>query len=166
MYQYLSAFLLGFISKYLDDRELDIIAKILILISVILWTIYLIHFLVMGLAIILAVYFAGKIDTKTLNLYFLAAVLGLILSLIYGENSSFRLAPFLIYLIALYYDEKEIKLFGYERILIYVALLGMMILSLLIYAIEGIKLEKYIEDFYAIILFDIGYVIAARLVNR
>lgn len=172
MYQYISAILLGFISKYLDDREFDLVAKILILFSLVLWYIYLSHFLVIGLAMLLAVYFAGKIDTKTLNIYFLAAIFGLLLALLHDMislevNMKFRLLPFLIYLIALYYDEKEIKILGYERILIYIALLGILITALVINILYGdIRLDLYLEDFYGIILFDIGYILAARSMNR
>lgn len=166
MYPYIAAILLGAISKFLDDRALDNYSKIIILISIPLWIIYFLEYLTIGLAILLGVYLAGKIDTPTLNLYFLAAILALIISLFIDINQ-LRLAPFIIYLIALYYDEKDIKIFGKERILIYIALFFILALALIMKLVGlDINLELYIKDFFAIFLFDIGYITTARIIEK
>ncbi|MCX8154316.1 MAG: hypothetical protein N3C61_00580 [Candidatus Micrarchaeota archaeon] len=156
----------GAISKFLDDREFDSVAKILILISLPVWYIYLSHFFLIGIAIILGVYLAQKIDTHTLSWYFGIVVVALVLSVIFS-NPEFRLFPFMIYLVAIYYDEQNIKIFGLERVSIYLGWGFMMLLSIGMY-LGGmdVSLENYIRDIVGMIVFDIGYIVTARIIDK
>lgn len=156
----------GAISKFLDDREFDSIAKILIFISLPIWYIYLSHFFLIGVAIVLGVYLAQKIDTYTLNWYFTVVVISLILSIIFS-NPQFRLFAFMIYLIAIYYDEQEIKIFGLERVSIYIAIASVLLLSTLMsIANMNISLDSYIRDLIGMLVFDLGYIVMARLISK
>lgn len=166
MYSILAGILIGAISKYLDDAPLTNLNILLIFLSLPLWYLYLSDFLLIGLALLLAVLMAEKIDTITLSLYYVIAVIALFAVLLTTDQSGFRLAPFLIYLIALYYDEKEIKILGMERVLIYLGILISSIIAIYLHVTTGLDLQPYLKDLIGIISFDIGYIITSRFITQ
>ncbi len=169
----ISAFILGIISKYLDDLKDWKKAIIAVIIATVPAAIASYTIPEMYLATIVGVFIMGKIDTKVLSFYFLYLVL-VMLVVDYFYDIKIKLLPLIIFTLAAALDEKEIRILGVERLFLPLSALLFMIVGLILEFFD-IYLPTFdpqslfnvgFKAFVYLLAFDIGYRITAWLLEE
>ena len=167
-----SAFTVGVVSKYLDDLQDFRKAFIAMLIATVPAAIFAYVAPEMFLGIVAGVYIAGKIDTKILSFYFIYLVaIMMVVDVLF--DIKLRLLPLLVFTFAAAYDEKEIRLFGIERLFLPLSALMFIVGGLLmewinisVGALDAQTLFNVgFRSLVYLIAFDIGYRITAWLID-
>ncbi|NPA22153.1 MAG: hypothetical protein GXN92_01065 [Candidatus Micrarchaeota archaeon] len=169
----LSSFILGIITKYLDDVKEWWKAIIALAIATIPLALVAYAMPELYLAIAAGVFLAGKIDTPILSFYFLYMIaLLLLVDLMYDVR--LRLLPLLVFTFAAAYDEKGKKLFGIERVFLPLTTIAFMVAGLVLEALEiyipalnpQALFNIGLKGFVYLLAFDIGYRITAWLMEE